>query len=147
MLSHEVNNHKPRAKIPKSGRMGRVIMLISLTFCPIKIVIFAQTTLYEHERSFCDNASLWIYFSPAEHKTNGEAIFCQFLDCSSCGKRREGNPKHEFCPCSLGQSFVAIYLYVKWEWGVALSLSPIHAKSGWYLWYITEIFFGFFAKF
>ena len=43
MLSHEVNNHKPTEK-----------MLISLTICPIKISIFPQTTLNEHERSFCD---------------------------------------------------------------------------------------------
>ena len=43
MLSHEVNNHKPAEK-----------MFISLTFCPIKMVIFDQITLYEHERSFCD---------------------------------------------------------------------------------------------
>ena len=118
MLSHEVNNHKPTEK-----------MLISFTFCPIKIVIFAQTTLYEHERSFCDNASLWIYFSPAEHKTNGEAIFCQFLDCSSCGKGRERKgikPKTRISPL-LPWAFFCGYLltYVKWQWGVALSLPHI----------------------
>ena len=103
MLSHEVNNHKPTEK-----------MLISFTFCPIKIVIFAQTTLYEHERSFCDNASLWIYFSPAEHKTNGEAIFCQFLDCSSCGKGREGykTQNTNFAPAPLG-ILLWLFTYVR----------------------------------
>ena len=29
------------------------------------------------------------------------------------GNGKVYNPKHEFCPCSLGHSFVAIYLYVK----------------------------------
>ena len=122
MLSHEVNNHKSTEK-----------MLISLTFCPIKIVIFAQTTLYEHERSFCDNASLWIYFSPAEHKTNGEAIFCQFLDCSSCGKRREGKgikPKTRILPL-LPWAFFCGYLLVREMRmrGGPISLPPMKFKK------------------
>ena len=133
MLSHEVNNHKPTEK-----------MLISFTFCPIKIVIFAQTTLYEYERSFCDNASLWIYFSPAEHETNGEAIFCQFLDCSSCGKGREGKgrkPKTRILPL-LPWAFFCGYLLVREMRMRGGPISPPHKIQGEkrfdHCWYNTE---------
>ena len=123
MLTHEVNNHKPTEK-----------KLISFTFCPIKIIVmFAQTTLYKHERSFCDNASLWIYFSPAEHQTNamGKPSFASSWIAHHVGREGKGiKPKTRILPL-LPWAFFCGYLltYVKWRWGVALSLPHIKFRK------------------
>ena len=131
MLSHEVNNHKPTEK-----------MLISFTFCPIKIVIFAQTTLYEYERSFCDNASLWIYFSPAEHKTNGEPSFASSWIAHHVGREGKGRkPKTRILPL-LPWAFFCGYLLVREMRMRGGPISPPHKIQGEkrfdHCWYNTE---------